>query len=73
MCKASSLDTIRQGLNRALKRYGHEFDMSKPACTSFTKSIKAFNDTTAELKQKGYGFVQNTKEIPYSGTNFYFY
>ena len=68
MYKAGSLDTIRYGLNRALKRYGHEFDITSKNSTSFTKSIKSFKDAKAELKQCGKGFVQNIKEIPLTGT-----
>ena len=71
MYKASSLDTIRHGLNRALKHYGHEFDITKPTLSSFIKSIKAFNDTVAELKQHGEGFMQNTKLIPFAGKYFF--
>ena len=42
MYEASSLDTITHGLNRALKHYGHEFDITKATSTSFIKSIMLY-------------------------------
>ena len=63
----SSMYTMRQSLNRALKRYGHEFDITKKSCVSFTKSIKAFEDAIAELKKLGKGFMINTPEINPTG------
>lgn len=63
MYKMSSLEGLCYGLNRALKRYGHNFDITKRECTSFTTSIKAFEDAKLELKQCGKGFTKNTKHI----------
>ena len=60
---ASSLEMICYGLNRSLKRYGHNFDITKKECTSFTKSIKAFEDAQKELLGIGKGCVKNYKEI----------
>ena len=60
---ASSLETIRYGLNRTLKKYGHAFDITKSEFGSFTGSIKAFKDVMTDLKQKGKGHVINYKEI----------
>ena len=60
---ASSLETIQYGLNRALKRFGHQYDITKCECTSFTRSIEAFEDARKELKQLGKGRVKNHKEI----------
>ncbi|CAB3989796.1 Hypothetical predicted protein [Paramuricea clavata] len=54
-----SLETIRYSLNRVLKRYGHKFDITKRECTAFTASIKAYEDTTTELKQEGKGFTKS--------------
>ena len=65
--RVSSLENMRHSLNRALKRYGHEFDITKPQCTSFTKSIKAFRDACAELKQQGQGYMENMPEITTRG------
>ena len=61
--QASSLETLHYGLNRALKKYGHTFAITKAECTSFTSSIKAFKDVMKDLKQKGKGRVKNYKEI----------
>ena len=56
--------TMHHSLNRALKRYGHEFDITKKIFfTSFTISIKAFDDAVVELKKLGKGYVINTPEI----------
>ena len=71
--RVSSMYTMRHSLNRALKRYGHEFDITKKSCTSFTKSIKAFEDAIAELKKMGKGYVINYPEIPDSGNCYIFY
>ena len=64
MYKYGTLNTLRYGLNRALKKYGHNFDITNPASISFTKSIKAFEDACEELKKEGKAFVQSYKEIP---------
>lgn len=61
--KMGSLETIRYSLNRALKRYGHKFDITKRECTAFTSSIKAYEDATTELKQEGKGFTKNYPAI----------
>ena len=50
---ASSMDTIRYGLNHALKKYGHSFDITKKECSSFTESIGAFEDCQKKLKKDG--------------------
>ena len=63
----SSLDNLRHSLNRSLKRFGHNYDITKSECISFTKSIKAFKDATAELKKQGKSYVENTKGIPPQG------
>lgn len=63
MYKISSLESLRYGLNRALKKYGHKFDITKRECSAFTKSIKAFEDAKLELKQCGKGVTKNTKYI----------
>ena len=49
--RVSSMYTMWHSLNRALKRYGHNFDITRKECISFTKSIKAFKDVIAELKK----------------------
>ena len=62
--KASSLETIRHGLKRALINYGHQFDITdEKGTTSFTKSIKAFKAAIKELKLTGFGHVTHRKEI----------
>ena len=70
MYKASSLDTLWCGLNRALKRYSHEFDITSKNSTSFIKSINAFDDSVTELKKHGKGFVKNTWKY-HSQVNFH--
>ena len=40
--KAGNLDTLRHGLKRALKNYGHEFDITDDKNVGFSKSNKAF-------------------------------
>ena len=47
--KSGTLNTLCYGLNRALKKYGHNFDIMNPASISFTKSIKAFEDACKKL------------------------
>lgn len=58
-----SLTTLRYGLNRALKKAGKKFDITKRECTQFTTSIDAFESAKKELKQMGKGHVKNTPEI----------
>ena len=65
--RVSSIYTLRHSLNRALKRYGHNYDITRKECISFTKSIKSFEDAIAELKKNGLGYVSNTKEITQKG------
>ena len=65
--KVGSLETIRYGLARAIKRYGHEYDITSKDLSSFTKSNKAFEDACAKLKIKGKGFVDSYKEIHPTG------
>ena len=60
---ASSLDTIRYGLNRALKKYGHSYDITKKECSSFTESIGSFESAQRKLTKFGKGHVKNYKEI----------
>ena len=67
--RVSSLENIRHSLNRALKRSGHGFDITKKECTSFTKSIKAFEDVITLLKKQGKGYVENTPDVIPSGIN----
>ena len=42
---ASSMETIRYSLNRALIHHGHNFDITHKNCLSFSKSIKDFEDS----------------------------
>ena len=58
---------MRYGLNRALKRFGHNYDITKKASISFTKSIDAYEDAQREQKAQGYGYVSSYKEIPLEG------
>ena len=64
---ASSMETIRYSINRALTRYGHNFDITHKNSTSFHKSIKAFEDSQKDKKKRGLGRVKNTSEIPAEG------
>ena len=65
---ASSMETRRYSINRALTRYGHNFDITHKNSTSFCKSIKAFKDSQKDKKKRGLGHVKNTTEIPAEGT-----
>ena len=65
---ASSMETIIYSLNRALMRYGHNYDITHKNSTSFKKSIKAFEDSQKDGKQRGLGTVKNTEEISQEGT-----
>ena len=66
---ASSMETIRYSNNRALTRYGHNFDITHKNSASFCHSIKAFEDSSQkDKKQRGLGHVKNTPEIPSQGT-----
>ena len=49
--KASSLETIRHGLKRALQNYGHAYNITDKKSASFQKSIKAFETAKKDLKQ----------------------
>ena len=60
---SSSLETIRYGLKCSLKRYGHNFDITKCESISFTKSITAYKNAQCELKQLGKGVVGSIKII----------
>ena len=66
---ASSFETIRYSLNRALVNYGHNFDITHKNSISFKKSIKAFKDAQKDRKKRGLGRVKNTPEIPSAGNN----
>ena len=64
---ASSMETICYSLNRALMKYGHNFDITHKNSTSFKKSMKAFEDSQKDRKKRGLGQVKNTEEIPSKG------
>ena len=64
---ASSMETIRYSLNRALTHHGHNFDITHKNSLSFKRSIKAFEDAQKDRKQRGLGSVKNTEEIPAQG------
>ena len=64
---SSSLETIRFGLNRCLKKFGHNYDITKKECISFTKSIQAYEDAQKELKEIGKGVIESAKEITNKG------
>ena len=70
---ASSIETIRYSLNRALMHHGHNYDITHKNCLSFHKSIKAFEDSQKDRKQQGLGQVKNTEEIPAAGTIIFTY
>ena len=65
--KASSLETLRHGLKRALKSFGHEYDITDKKCLSFAKSQKAFDTAKKDLKQCGKGHVVHRAEIAPAG------
>ena len=64
---ASSMETIRYSLNRALLKFGHNYDITHKNSISFKKSIKSFEDAQKDRKKRGLGRVKNTKEIPAEG------
>ena len=64
---ASSMETIRYSLNRALVNFVHNFDIMHKNSISFKKSIKSFEDAQKDRKQRGLGHVKNTIEIPSEG------
>ena len=57
---ASSMETIRYSLNRALIKYGHNYDITHKNSTSFMRSIKAFEDAQKDRKERGLGQVKYT-------------
>lgn len=61
----SSLEQMRNSLSRALKRFGHTFDITKDS--AFTKSIEGYKDACKELKSEGYGVVKSHKAINAAG------
>ena len=65
--RVSSLENMQHSLNRAMKRFGHSIDVTRPECISFTKSIKAFKDACTELKRMGKGYVENYQAITQPG------
>ena len=63
----NSLRSLRHGINRSLKRRGHEFDITKSP--SFVSSQGMFEDACQHLKINGKGFVKHYKAIKPKGTN----
>ena len=63
--KASSLGSLRYGINRNLHEKGHEFDTVQDS--SFKESCKDFETTSKELKSLAYGDIESYKEILPSG------
>ena len=64
---ASSIETIRYSINRALQRYGHNYDITSKNSLSFVTSNKSFQNAQKDRKQNGLGVVKNTEEIPSEG------
>ena len=62
------LKLFRHGIKRALKNYGHLYDITDKKSTSFSKSIKAFESAMKDLKQCGKGYVTHKKEIEPRGS-----
>ena len=60
---SGSLHTLHYGINRALKEYGHEFNITDKKCKSFMSSNKAFDLTLKEIKNAGKGHHKATPEI----------
>ena len=63
--RVSSLKHLMYGLNRVLKKKGHEYDIMKS--TQFMKSQEAFQQAIVNLKQMGYRYVVPYKEIKPKG------
>ena len=60
-----SLAHLWYGINRMLKRKGHEYDIVHSS--SFTGCQSAFSDACKELKEEGLGVVNSYKEIEPKG------
>ena len=58
-----SLTTMRYGLNRALRKSGKKYDITKREYKQFLGCIDAFEAALKDLKQRGKGHVRNTPEI----------
>lgn len=56
---------MRNSLSRALKQFGHKFDICKS--TEFTKSIGGYKGACRELKAEGYGVVKSHKALTPDG------
>ena len=72
--RVSTLKHMRYGINRNLKRRGHEYGIVKS--TQFKKSQEKFLKACDLLKAKGYGYVEHYKEIKPKGKllhNFFFF
>lgn len=64
----SSLEQMRNSLNRALKKFGHKFDITKSE--EFSCSIEAFKDACKELKAEGYGHINSHKSMTTAGIEY---
>ena len=63
--RVSTLKHMRYGINRNLKRKGHEYDIIKSP--QFKNSQKKFFEACSLLKAKSYGYVDHYKEIKPKG------
>ena len=65
------LKSLKYGLNRLLRKQGHEFDITKSP--NYVQCMKNFDLACLELKQQGKGYVKNNEEINDEGKNIAFY
>ena len=65
---ASTMTTMRYGLNRYLQKNGKAYDITKKEHKAFVKSINSFENMMRDLKKSGKGNVNNTPEICPEGT-----
>ena len=63
-----SVNTLRgfaYGINRILRKHGHEYDITKSL--NFRKSQDAYKAAIKELKEHGKGYVKSAEEIDENG------
>ena len=65
MYTVNSLKSFKYGLNRLLKKKGHEYDITKSP--NFATCMDNFDLACKELKANGKAFVKNYEEIEDEG------
>ena len=65
--KASSLETLRHGLKRAILNSGRKLDITCKTNDNLIESQKAFELALKDLKKEGKGYISHRKEILLEG------